>query len=104
MPLTERQMRQILDWFHTRVGAITCSVCSHTEFKFDSELTGLPVWRSDPHPHLDFSDDVVAVMLICTHCASIRLFSAARMGIVPTSTRRAPPSDYTSPHGARPGP
>ncbi len=95
MPMNEQQMLQILDWFRTRVGMITCSVCSKTDHKFDSELTALPVWRSDPHPHLDFSDDVVAVMLVCTHCASIRLFSAAKMGIIPTSTQRAPLSDYT---------
>jgi hypothetical protein len=100
MPMDEHQMRVIIDWFRARVGTITCSVCSHTEFKFDSELTALPVWRSDPHPHLDFSDDVVAVMLICTHCASIRLFSAARMGITPVSTRRPPPADLHPHHGS----
>ena len=99
MPMNEHQMRQILEWFHKRVGLITCSVCSGTDHKFDSELTGLPVWRSDSHPHLDFSDNVVAVMLVCTHCASIRLFSAAKMGIIPTSMQRAPLSDYTM-HGA----
>jgi hypothetical protein len=98
MPMNERQMRQVVNWFRTRVGPITCSVCGHRDFKFDSELTGLPVWRSDPHPHLDFSDDVVAVMLICTHCASIRLFSAAGMGITPVSTRRPPPSDVSPRH------
>ena len=98
MPMDEHQMHQILDWFRKRVGTITCSVCSGTDHKFDSELTGLPVWRSDSHPHLDFSDNVVAVMLVCTHCASIRLFSAAKMGIIPTSMQRAPLSDYTT-HG-----
>ena len=99
MPMNEDQMRQIVDWFRARVGIITCSVCSGIDHKFDSELTALPVWRSDPHPHLDFSDDVVAVMLVCTHCASIRLFSAAKMGIIPMSMQRAPLSDYTM-HGA----
>jgi hypothetical protein len=102
MAMDERQMRQVLDWFHTRVGTITCSVCSHTEFKFDSELTALPVWRGGPNPHLDYSDDVVAVMLTCTHCASLRLFSAAKMGIIPTPTRPArtpPPSDPAPPRG-----
>ena len=97
MPMNEHQMRQVIEWFRTRAWPITCSVCSSSEFKFDSDLTALPVWRSDPHPHLDFSDEVVAVMLICTHCASIRLFSAARMGLTPTSTRRPPPSDL-APH------
>jgi hypothetical protein len=100
MPMDERQMRQVVDWFRDRVGPITCSVCSHTEFKFDSELTALPVWRGDPHPHLDFSDDVVAVMLICTRCASIRLFSAARMGLTPASTQRSPPSDLAPRRGS----
>ena len=97
MPMDEHQMRQVIDWFRARVGPITCSVCGHQDFKFDSELTGLPVWRSDPHPHLDFSDDVVAVMLICTHCASIRFFSAAGMGIAPASTRRPSPTNL-APH------
>jgi hypothetical protein len=92
--MNEDQMRQVIDWFRERVGTITCSVCSHTEFKFDSELTALPVWRCDPHPRADFSDAAAAVILICTHCASVRLFSAARMGIMPASARRSPPSDY----------
>ncbi len=87
MAMNEQQMGQVLAWFHDRVGAMTCSVCSHTEFKFDSELTAVPVWRNDPRPHLDLSDNVVAVMQICTHCASVRLFSAARMGILPATPR-----------------
>ncbi len=94
--MNERQMRQVLDWFHTKVGVITCSVCSHTEFKFDSELTSLPVRRGGPRPRADFSDDLAAVMLICTHCASIRLFSAAKMGIIPRSAGKTPPSGCIS--------
>jgi hypothetical protein len=93
--MNEHQKRQILEWFR-RMGPITCSVCSHTEFKFDSELTALPVWRGEPHPRLDFYDTVPVVMLICTHCASVRLFCAARMGLVSASSTRSAPSDYTS--------
>src|SRR4051812_36600294 len=94
--MNEHQKRQIVEWFRDRVGPITCSVCSHTEFKFDSELTALPVWRGDPHPRLDFSETVPVVMLICTHCASLRLFCAVRMGLIPASKLRPPPSDYNS--------
>ena len=94
--MDEQQKRQVLEWFRDRVGPITCSVCGHTEFKFEAELTALPVWRAEPRPHLDFSETVPVVMLICTHCASIRLFCATRMGIVAASSLRSPPSDYSS--------
>lgn len=85
--MDEHQKRQVLEWFRTRVGPITCSVCSCTDFKFDSELTSMPVWRGGPHPRADFSDGVAAVMLVCTRCASVRLFSAAPMGILNASER-----------------
>jgi hypothetical protein len=91
--MNEQQMRQVLDWFHTKVGSITCSVCKHTGFKFDAELTTMPVWRCDPHPRVDFTNGSPAVILICSHCANFRLFSAERMGLIPTSTVRAEPTD-----------
>jgi hypothetical protein len=100
MPMSEHQMRQILDWFHSRVGRITCSVCGHMDFKFDSELTAMPVWRSDGNPRVDFSDDIAAVILSCTNCASIRFFSAEKMGLIPTATQRAPATDLPSRHKA----
>src|SRR4051812_44999187 len=102
--MNAQQKQKVVEWFRARVGMITCSVCGHTEFKFDAELTALPVWRAHPRPHLDFSDTVPVVVLICTHCASIRLFCAARMGIVPASTLRSPPTDYTSDPGGKPAP
>jgi hypothetical protein len=97
--MNEEQLRQVVEWFRSRVGKITCSVCSHTDFKFDAELTALPVWRCDPSPRLDFSDNLAAVILTCTQCASIRLFSAAKMGLIAESLQRLPPTDYTSTQG-----
>lgn len=91
--MNEQQMRQVLDWFRTRVKTITCSVCHHTGFKFDSELTAMPVWRCDPTPRLDFNDAVPAVVLHCSHCANIRMFSAEKMGIIPTPADRIQPTD-----------
>ena len=96
--MDESQMRQVVEWFRARVGPVTCSVCSHTDFKFDAELTALPVWRDKPHPHADVSDGTPAVVVICSHCGSLRLFSAAKIGITSASTR-TPPSDLARPHG-----
>lgn len=93
--MNEQQMRQVLDWFRSKIGTITCSVCKHTGFKFDSELTAMPVWRCDPNPRLDFDDAVPAVVLHCSHCASMRMFSAERMGIIATPADRAGHTDLT---------
>ena len=84
MAMDEHQKHRVIDWLRTKVGPITCSVCSSPDYKIDSELTSLPVWLSEPEPHVTFVDSVVVVILICADCANIRLFSASRMGIIPT--------------------
>jgi hypothetical protein len=87
--MNEQQMRKVLDWFRHHIGPITCSVCSQTDFKIDSELTTLPVWRIGPPSGVNFADGVPAVMVTCSHCASVRLFSAAKMGLFPAAMRPA---------------
>lgn len=81
--MDEQQKRLILEWMHTRVGPFSCEVCSHVQFKVDSELAMLPFARTGAARAVDLSDCLPFVVVSCAHCANVRLFHALEMGLIP---------------------
>lgn len=87
MPLSQEQQAQIAEWMRTRGGALICPQCAHNDNRVDPDLMCISplevasdgVYKADPNR--------AALMLAvtCNWCAHTRLFSAALMGILPSS-------------------
>jgi hypothetical protein len=90
MPLDEAQQRHVSGWLASRAGYLICPVCSHEHFSIEPELLSL---RPAAAFQQDDAPSAPAVAVVCNHCANIRLFSTAVMGLVlpPPPPRPVPP-------------
>jgi hypothetical protein len=84
MPLNPTQQQVVVDWLQTRVTNRSCSTCGSNDFRINPDLMVIfpMAYAPDHGGKWDVTRAAPLVVLTCNHCANVRMFSAALIGVV----------------------